>query len=236
MQDRMSIPIYRDYNKILKDFQIEKIKSISKDNLIVELQNSESFIYDLIKFDTISLFLNTGGFVNDGITDDDLYKLGVDTTIKQIKKRYFFDLMNEDNILIINKIKSRIVNNIRNFFSLSRKTNYLNIIQYFFSMEENYEVFQGIVDEVDLKTIDIETIKIGLAKVWQDAIIDTTFDIIDFEELCRRFQFELNEILDYDPKIIPQTAKESCNNGNYQLVLIFEFEEIIWVIINITTI
>lgn len=34
MQDRMSIPIYRDYNKILKDFQIEKIKSISKDNLI----------------------------------------------------------------------------------------------------------------------------------------------------------------------------------------------------------
>ena len=236
MQDRMSIPIYRDYNKILKDFQIEKIKSISKDNLIVELQNSESFIYDLIKFDTISLFLNTGGFVNDGITDDDLYKLGVDTTIKQIKKRYFFDLMNEDNILIINKIKSRIVNNIRNFFSLSRKTNYLNIIQYFFSMEENYEVFQGIVDEVDLKTIDIETIKIGLAKVWQDAIIDTTFDIIDFEELCRRFQFELNEILGYDPKIIPLTAKESYNNGNYQLVLIFEFEEIIWVIINITTI
>ena len=236
MQDRMSIPIYRDYNKILKDFQIEKIKSISKDNLIVELQNSESFIYDLIKFDTISLFLNTGGFVNDGITDDDLYKLGVDTTIKQIKKRYFFDLINEDNILIINKIKSRIVNNIRNFFSLSRKTNYLNIIQYFFSMEENYEVFQGIVDEVDLKTIDIETIKIGLAKVWQDAIIDTTFDIIDFEELCRRFQFELNEILGYDPKIIPLTAKESYNNGNYQLVLIFEFEEIIWVIINITTI
>lgn len=94
-------------------------------------------------------------------------------------------------------------------------------------MEENYEAFQGIVDEVDLKTIDIETIKIGLAKVWQDAIIDTTFDIIDFEELCRRFQLQPNEILDYDPKNVPLMAKESCNNGNYQLVLIFEFEEII---------
>ncbi len=227
MPERMSIPIRGNYNELFKDFQIQKIKSISKDNLIIELQNPESFIYDLIKFDTISLFLNTGGFVNDGITDDDLYKLGVDTTIKQIKKRYFFDLMNEDNILIINKIKSRIVNNIRNFFSLSRKTNYLNIIQYFFSMEENYEVFQGIVDEVDLKTIDIETIKIGLAKVWQDAIIDTTFDIIDFEELCKKFQFKPNEVLGYNPYTIPPMAKENCNNGNYQLMLVFQFEEII---------
>lgn len=121
MSERMSIPIQRDYNKIWKDFQIQKIKSISKDDLIIELKNPESFIYDLIKIDTISLFFNTGGFVNDGITDDDLYKLGVDTTIKQIKKRYFFDLMNEDNILIINKIKSRIVNNIRNFFHYQEK-------------------------------------------------------------------------------------------------------------------
>lgn len=227
MLDRMSIPIQRDYNKIWKDFQIQKIKSISKDDLIIELKNPESFIYDLIKIDTISLFFNTGGFVNDGITDDDLYKLGVDTTIKQIKKRYFFDLMNEDNILIINKIKSRIVNNIRNFFSLSRKTNYLNIIQYFFSMEENYEAFQGIVDEVDLKTIDIETIKIGLAKVWQDALTDTTFDIFDFEELCRKFQLKPNEVLGYDPYAIPSMEKESCNNGNYQLILILELEEIL---------
>ena len=50
---------------------------------------------------------------------------------------------------------------------------------------------------------------------------------MDFEELCKRFQFDLNEILGYDHKIIPLMAKESCNNGNYQLVFIFEFEEII---------
>lgn len=226
MQNRMFIPIRRNYNEIWKDFQIQKIKSISRTNLIIELVNPESWIYELIKDDTISLFLNTGGFVNDGITDDDLYKLGVDTTIKQIKKRYFFDLMNEDNILIINKIKSRIVNNIRNFFSLSRKTNYLNIIQYFFSMEENYEAFQEIVDELDLQTIDIETIKIGLVKVWQDAIIDTTFDIIDFEALCTKYGFTPLDVLIYDPYILPQMTKESCNNGNYQLVLVFQEEEI----------
>ena len=227
MLDRMSIPIQRDYNKIWKDFQIQKIKSISKDDLIIELKNPESFIYDLIKIDTISLFFNTGGFVNDGITDDDLYKLGFDTTIKQIIKRHFFNLEKKDNVLIINKIKSRIVNNIRNFFSPSRKINYLGIEQYFYQTEEYNQSFERIIDELNLQKIDKEIIKVGLTKVWKDALTDTTFDIMDFEELCKRFQFDLNEILGYDHKIIPLMAKESCNNGNYQLVFIFEFEEII---------
>ena len=39
MSERMSIPIQRNYNELFKDFQIQKIKSMSKDNLIVELQN-----------------------------------------------------------------------------------------------------------------------------------------------------------------------------------------------------
>ena len=226
MSKRISIPIQRNYNELFKDFQIQKIKSMSKDNLIVELQNAESFIYDLIKIDTLSLFLNIGGFVNDGITDDDLYKLGVDTTTRQISKRCFFSEI-EDYDLILKKIKSRIVNNIRNFFSPFRKINYKNMNQHLYFSEEHIESFEEILDEIDLQKIDKETIKIALAKVWQDALTDTTFDIIDFEELCRRFQFESNEVLSYNPYDIPLMAKESCNNGNYQLVLIFEFEEII---------
>lgn len=226
MQYRMSIPIQRDYNKIWKNFQIEKIKSMSKDNLIDELKNPESWIYELIKDDTISLFLNTGGFVNDGITYDDLYKLSVDTTIKQISKRCFFSEI-KNTELILRKIKSRIVNNIRNFFSPSRKTNYLNINQYFLTIEEDSEAFEKILDEIDLKKIDIGTIKVGLIGVWKDALTDTTFDIIDFEQLCEKFMFKPNELLGYDPYTIPIMAKESCNNGNYQLVLIFESEEII---------
>ena len=276
MIDRMSIPIQRNYNQILGDFQIRKIKSISKDNLIVELQSQESWIYELIKEDTINLFLNTGGYTIEKLTTDDLYKLAVDITAKQISKRCFFydiedyELMKDDAIslflnigytngifstddlytlgvdttirqiskrcffseiknteLILKKIKSRIVNNIRNFFSPLRKTNYLNINQYFFSMKEYYEIFEKIIDELDLQKIDKKTIKIGLAKVWQDALTDTTFDIIDFEELCAKFKFKPDEVLGYNPYTIPPMAKEICNNGNYQLILIFEFEEVI---------
>ena len=90
MQNRMFIPINRNYNEILGDFQIRKIKSISKDNLIVELQSQESWIYELIKEDTINLFLNTGGYTIEKLTTDDLYKLAVDITAKQISKKCFF--------------------------------------------------------------------------------------------------------------------------------------------------
>lgn len=227
MLERMLIPIQRNYNELFKDFQIEKIKSMSKDNLIVELQSPESWIYELMRDDAISLFFNTGGYTDGNFSTDDLYKLGVDTTIEQIKKRYFFNLKTADNTSIINKIRSRITNNIKNYFSPLRKTNYLNINQYFLTIEEDSEAFEKILDEIDLKKIDIETIKVGLIRVWQDALTDTTFDIIDFEQLCEKFMFKPNELLGYDPYTIPAMAKESCNNGNYQLVLIFESEEII---------
>lgn len=227
MLERMLIPIQRNYNELFKDFQIEKIKSMSKDNLIVELQSPESWIYELMRDDAISLFFNTGGYTDGNFSTDDLYKLGVDTTIGQIKKRYFFNLKTADNTSIINKIRSRITNNIKNYFSPLRKTNYLNINQYFLTIEEDSEAFEKILDEIDLKKIDIETIKVGLIRVWQDALTDTTFDIIDFEQLCEKFMFKPNELLGYDPYTIPAMAKESCNNGNYQLVLIFESEEII---------
>lgn len=226
MQKRMSIPIRRNYNEIWKDFQILKIKSITKANLIVELQSQESWIYELLKEDTINLFLNTGGYTIEKFTADDLYKLGVGITAKQISKRcFFYDI--EDYELILKKLKSRIVNNIKNYFSPLRKTNYLSINQYLFSIQENYEIFEKIIDEIDLQKMDKKTIKIGLAKVWQDALTDTTFDIVDFEELCKKFQFKPDEVLGYNPYTIPPMAKEICNNGNYQLILIFEFEEVI---------
>lgn len=226
MSERMSIPIQRDYNKIWKDFQIEKIKSISKDNLIVELQSPESWIYELMRDDAISLFLNTGGYINKKFSTDDLYTLGVNITAKQISKRCFFSKI-EDYDLILKKTKSRVVNNIRNYFSPLRKVNYKNMNQHLYFTEEHTESFEEILDELDLQKVDKETIKVGLAKVWQDSMTDTTFDIIDFEELCERFQLKSNEVLGYDPYAIPLMAKKSCNNGNYQLILIFELEEIL---------
>jgi hypothetical protein len=211
-----------DYNQFVENFQIEKIKTMEKDKLIVNLKNSESWIYDCyLREKCINLFLKTGGFFNLGLTADDLYKIGVDITINQINKQYFFDSENTCNLFILKKIKSRIVNNMRNYFSPTRRINYFQFQNSFHQIENSYENF-----EVDLEKIDRETLKNGLRKVWEDAIGDVDFDLSDFEVLCTKYGFRPLDLLVYNPYIIPQMSKEACNNGNCQLVLVFNDEEV----------
>lgn len=214
----------KDYAKIVNDFQISKIKSMQIDELLNHLKNQDSWIYDCyLKNECINLFQRTGGFLNFGLTADDLYKIGVDITISQINKRYFFDL-SADNILILEKIKSRVKNNIVNYFSPTRKVNYQQFKSFMYQIEDSYEIFDEIIVEIDLKKIDRETLKICLKKVWEDAIGD--LDLVDFEVLCENFGFRPLDVLIYDPHVLPKMTKKACNNSNYQLVLVFQDEEI----------
>lgn len=213
-----------DYNKILEDFQIKKIKCMEKDELIVCLKNPESWIYDFyLKENCINLFQRTGGFTPIGLSDDDLFRIGIDTTIKQLNKRYFFELC-DDNLLILKKVKSRIVNNIRNYFSPTRKVNYQQFQNSIFQTENYYEIFEEIIFELDLKKIDQEKLKLGLKNVWEDVVGDMDFDMQDFQDLCGKFEFNPLDVLIYDPYMLPSMSKEACNNGDYQLVLVFEEE------------
>lgn len=226
MSSKILIPYLRsDYNNILEDFQIEKIKCMEKDELIVCLKNPESWIYDFyFKENCINLFQRTGGFTGIGLCDDDLYKIGVETTIIQLNKRYFFEL-SDHNLLILKKVKSRIVNNIRNYFSPTRKVNYQQFQNFIFQTENLYDNFEQIFLEIDLEKVDIKTLKKGLRKVWEDAIGDIDFDLQDFEELCTKFGFTPLDVLIYNPYIVPQMSREVSNKSDYQLVLVFEDEK-----------
>ena len=228
MSKKKSIPyLLSDYNKILEDLQIEKINCMGKDELLMHIKDQDSWIYDFyLKEKCINLFIRTGGFISVQLSDDDLYKIGVVTTIRQINTRYFFDLQN-DNILILNKIKSRIVNNIRNYFSPFRKINYTQFNDYLDFTQDLDDAFEKIVLEIDLQKIDRETIKIGLKKVWENSIVDMDFDLKDFEQLCDKFGLTPLDVLVYNPYILPQMSKEACNNANYQLVLVFDGDNIV---------
>ncbi|MGH2277531.1 hypothetical protein ACRCD7_00155 [Aliarcobacter sp. ERUVET-7] len=226
MHKKTLIPyLILDYNKFVEDFQLQKIRSMKKEELLDHLKNSESWIYDFyLRNSCINLFRKTGGFTGIGLCDDDLYRIGVENTIIQLNKRYFFDL-NNDNFLILNKIRSRIVNNIRNYFSPVRRINYTQFNNYLIQIEDSDNTFEKIVQEIDLEKIDRETIKIGLKKVWENSIVDMDFDMQDFQDICEKFGFRTLDILNYDPYILPQMSKEACNNANYQLVLVFDAEE-----------
>ena len=227
MHKKTLIPYLRlDYNKFVEDFQLQKIRSMKKEELLDHLKNSESWIYDFyLRYSCINLFRKTGGFTGIGLCDDDLYRIGVENTIIQLNKRYFFDL-NNDNFLILNKIRSRIVNNIRNYFSPVRRINYTQFNNYLIQIEDSDNTFEKIALERDLEKVDIETLKNGLKKVWEDATGDMDFDLQDFEELCTKYGFRPLDVLIYNPYILPQMSKKACNNGDYQLVLVFQEEEI----------
>ena len=109
-----------DYTKIVDTFLLEQIKSMKKDELLSHLKNQESWIYDCyLREKCINLFKKTGGFIATGLSEDDLYKRGVEVVVMQIEKKYFFDLNNHTNVDIIWKVNSRLKNNIINYFSKS---------------------------------------------------------------------------------------------------------------------
>ena len=216
MSIKKSIPyLLSDYNKILEDFQIEKINCLEKDELLIHLKDQDSWIYDFyLKEKCINLFIRTGGFISVQLSVDDLYKIGLETTIKQINKRYFFDLENDSNFKIIHKIMSRITNNIKNYFSPHRKINYTQLNDYLHVKEDLYDTFEKIVLEIDLQKIDRETIKIGLKKILENSIVDMDFDMQDFQDICEKFGFRSLDILNYDPYCFAfKITKESLNNN-----------------------
>lgn len=227
MNKKTLIPYLRlDYNKFVEDFQFQKIRSMKKEELLDHLKNSESWIYDFyLREKCINLFVRTGGFISVQLSVDDLYKIGVDITINQINKRYFFEL-SDDNLLILNKVKSRIVNNIKNYFSPTRKVNYQQFQNLIVQVEDLCEIFDEIISEIDLEKIDKESIKNGLKKVWEDAIGEMDFDLQDFEELCTKFGFTPLDVLIYNPYIVPQMSREVSNKSDYQLVLVFDEKEV----------
>ncbi len=210
-----------DYNKIVENFQLEKIKSMQKDELLSHLRNQESWIYDCyLREKSINLLKKTGGFIATGLSEDDLYKRGVEVVVMQIEKKYFFDLNNHTTEDIIRKVTSRLKNNIINYFSNTRKVNYFQFLNFLNQIEDSYDIFEEIISEIDLKNIDDESIKNGLKKVWEDSTEDMGFNLIDFQDLCNKFGFDPIDVLIYDPWIVPKMSKESCNNSDYQLLVL----------------
>lgn len=152
MQNRMFIPIDRNYNEIWKDFQISYFKDYTKEKWLNELLDINSFTYELCKDDVERLFLSTGGYF--GVLDfEGCYLLAKEVLKKQLlknihKKRIcFFEknvLTNQDVYI---KIVQRLTNLIYNLFDEKRKNNVINLqIWILDKIYENYEIDFNVED------------------------------------------------------------------------------------------
>lgn len=208
-------------------FQEEKINKLGKTDLLELLKNPQGWLYVLIKEDVFNMFIKTKGFFDFYINFDDLYAFSVETTIIQLNKRYFFDIYSDKNIKIIKKIKSRLVNNMRNFFSNKRKCSHDNVKSYIYATEGFYDKTDEIIEELDLFKIDMNQISVGLKKLWSEVLFnDDSFDYYDFKYLCNKFDLDLLYLLIYRPYILTHMMKIPIKNKNYsQLTLLFDYME-----------
>ena len=127
-----------------------------------------------------------------------------------------------------NWLVSRLLNNCTNLATNKSYSNYMG-----------YEIFknavaEGVLSSTDLSVEDMlmtreinklprEAIKGGLKKVYSDVLFNVNFDLLDFEELCMKFNFDAIEVIGYDPRHAPSTKVELTASGNSQLTLFFEF-------------
>lgn len=219
-----SHPKYFLYNT--KNWNINQIvlHSFTRKDWIEELTNIDSITYLLIKEEVEELFYNTGNYLN-YLDFDSVYKLAVEVTKAQVEKsikknkKCFFQIQNNDNLLIYKKIKERLVNNIKNLFDSKRKTNVLNFeILIIDKIYENHEIDFTIRDLQKLAKNEpkliIEHIK-TLANNFE-------LTIIEIEDISEKLDLNLSHIIDsclLSPFI---NLKKAINNN--QLYLDFNEE------------
>ena len=114
---------------------------------------------------------------------------------------------------------SRILNNMVNITTNKKYVLYTSPKFKDFDKNSFYDAneLKKIEDELTLEKLDKQTLKIGLKKVWEDAIADKEFDLQDFEDLCCKYGFKMTDILGYDPNQAPVIKIEKTESGYSQL-------------------
>ena len=119
----------------------------------------------------------------------------------------------------------RLLNNMINITTNKNYKNYIN-------MQENAKYFDEEISDVDqkleevlqfeaLKKISRCELQKGLKKVWEDSVFDTDFDLQDFEELCLKYAFRVEDIFTDKEIYLLKMRVEQTASGSSQLVFVF---------------
>ena len=155
---------------------------------------------------------------------DTVYFLASKVLKKQLRKthlcgvRRFFQCENIEQAT--HWLVSRLLNNMLNLNNRAY-LDYVDINIYQNEVYENQFYFHSELDFDDLNKLSRNTIEGGLKKIYSDVLTDHEFDLVEFEELCFKYNFESIEIIGYDPRQAPPMKAELTESGNSQLTLFF---------------
>ena len=122
----------------------------------------------------------------------------------------------------INWIIGRVLNNMRNISTNSKFKCFCapSFKQLNENIKSNYD-YETVLELIDLKKFDSQTIMTGLKKVWSEVKYDQDFDHEDFEELCCKFGYTSNEVVGSHAFEEPKLSKYEVETGQFQLQLLF---------------
>ena len=201
---------------------IEILINYSKLETVQNLVDNIDLVTDIIKDDVYKIAKSKRIYFYDF---DFTYGCSVEIIKEQLLKKHlqgiqrFFNFDNLENGL--KWFISRILNNMRN---ITTNTNFklfinLKISNFEYEVYADNDDFEKMIQILDIQKLDKLIIKKGLSKVWQEARYDKDFDYIDFTELCQKYGFEADDVVESHASAQIKFKKYQVGK-NYQLELI----------------
>ena len=119
----------------------------------------------------------------------------------------------------------RLLNNMRNI--TTNKKYKLYCAPSFGQLHENIksnDELEAVLELMELEKFDRDTIKKGLQVIWKNSMFEEDFDYFDMEYLCKKFGFEVSEIIGTEAINLQKYKKEQTESGYSQLMMVFDDE------------
>lgn len=119
----------------------------------------------------------------------------------------------------------RLLNNMRNITTNQKYKLYCapSFGQLHENIKSNDEL-EAVLELMELEKFDKDTIKKGLQTIWSNSILEEDFDYFDMEYLCKKFEFEVSEIIGTEAINLQKYKKEQTGDGQVQLMMVFADE------------
>ena len=204
---------------------VEILRESRKINTVNDLLSNFNAITELAKEDVKKISMAKKIFFADFDATFSMSQKMLNKTLRKKHLKAVKRFLNCENIDdAVNFIIQRLLNNMKNITTNQNYNEYAAPPK-FSILHDNIKVYDSELERAlqlsDLKKISAEKLKQNLKKIWEEAILDFDFDLIDFENLCTSYGFRLEDVLDYNPYATPEMKGELTECGNTQLVLIF---------------
>jgi len=119
----------------------------------------------------------------------------------------------------------RLLNNMRNITTNQKYKLYCapSFGQLHENIKSNDEL-EAVLELMELEKFDRDTLKKGLQTIWKNSMFEEDFDYLDMEYLCKKFGFEVSEIVGTQAINLQKYKKEQTQSGQVQLMMVFDYE------------